>query len=112
MLGDQERPGNAPADEMFLDDALENRRVALSVPGAFGVDDRHGPTFANAQAVGFRSQDAALLGKTKLLQASFQELPSRQAAIFLAAFWRGLVAAEKNVTPGDRNTDAFGDFLL
>src|SRR6185436_15351378 len=97
MMRDQRVHDDAAADQMFLDDPLENRRVALAVPGAFGVDDGNRPAFTDAQAVRLGSQDATLFGQPKLLEAPLQEVPCRKAAILVAAFRLGLIAAEKDV---------------
>ena len=112
MPGNQTVLNDVPADEMFLDDALDRGRIAVSVPGAFRIDDRDGPAFADAQAVRFRAQDAALLRQSQLLQSPFEKIPRVDAAIFLAAFRIGLIAAEKNVPTGDRHADRVGDLLL
>ncbi len=48
-------------DEMFLDDPLEDRGITCAVPSTFWVHDGNRPAFADAQAVGLRAQDAALL---------------------------------------------------
>ena len=59
---------------MFLDDALENRRIAVPVPGAFGIDDGNRSALANPKAVCFCPQDAALLRQPKLLQPALEKL--------------------------------------
>ena len=68
-----------------------------AVPRALGIDDRNRAAFADAEAIGLGAQDAALLGQAELLQAALQELPRREAAILVAAFRLGLIAAEKDV---------------
>src|SRR3954447_16231674 len=108
MLDDCGVADPTTADQMFLDDPLEDWRIALAVPGAFRIDDGNRPAFADAQAVGFGSENAALLGQPQFLEARLQELPSDQATMQVAALRLGLVAAEQNVAPRDRNTDALG----
>ena len=76
MLRDQRIVDDAAADEMFLDDPLEHRRIALPVPRAFGIDDGDRPAFADAQAVRLGAQDAALLGQAELLQPPPSESPT------------------------------------
>src|SRR5215470_3279417 len=97
---------------MLLDDPLEDRWIARRIPRAFGVDDRDRTALADAQAVGLRPQDASLFRQAELLQPALQEIPRRQAAILLAALRVGLIAAEKNVAPRDRDADALRDVAL
>src|SRR5262245_40600874 len=99
MLRDGRLLYHATADEAFLNDPLEHRRVAPGVPGSFRVDHRNRTALANAQAVHFRAKDASLLGKTKLLQSRLQVVPGRQSALLVAALWLGLIAAQKDVPP-------------
>src|SRR6185295_14910844 len=112
MRLDQEFLDDAPVDEMFLDDPLEDWRIAGGIPRAFGIDDGDRTAFADPQAIGFGPQDAALLRQAELLQAALEELPRREPALLLAAFRGGLVAAEKNVAPRDRDADAVRDVAL
>ena len=67
--GDQELLDDPSDDEMLLDDAFEDRRIAAAVPRAFRIDDGDRAAFADAQAVRLRPQDAALVGETEFLQA-------------------------------------------
>jgi hypothetical protein len=57
------------ADQMLLDDALQNGRVAGAVPCALGIDNRDRATLANTETVGLCSKDAALIGNTSLRRA-------------------------------------------
>src|SRR5690349_9530469 len=92
---------------MFLDNPLEHRRIAAAVPRALGVDDGDGAAFADAEAVHFRPEDAALFGEPELLQPALEELPRGQPAISLAAFRRRLIAAEENVPARRGHADRF-----
>src|SRR5438132_3718430 len=103
---------DAPLDQMFLDDSLEDRRIALAVPGTFWVHDSDRSSFADAQAICLRPQDATLVRELQLLQPPLQEVPRRPAAILLAAFRICLIAAEKDVTPRHGHADARRDFFL
>jgi hypothetical protein len=47
---------------MLLDDPFEDCRIARSIPGAFGIDDRDRTAFADPEAIDFRAKDTALLG--------------------------------------------------
>ena len=67
---------DAAADEVFLDDPLEHRRIALAVPGAFRIDDGDRAAFADAQAVRLGAQDAALLGQARALSAAASGSPT------------------------------------
>src|SRR5947209_5757545 len=68
MLRDQRLGHEAAGDEVLLNDPLEDWRIAPGVPRAFRIDDRDRSAFANAQAVGLRAENAALLGQTELLR--------------------------------------------
>jgi hypothetical protein len=50
------------ANQMLLDDALENLRSSGVVPGPFGVDDGYRALLADAQAVDLAAVDAAVAG--------------------------------------------------
>jgi len=112
MFTNQAVRDDAPFDEMFLNDALEDRRIARAVPHAFRIDDGNRTAFADTQTIGFRAQDAALLRQLQLLQPPLEELPRGKAALLVAALRLCLIAAEKDVAPRDRNTDAGGDVAL
>src|SRR5438309_5278452 len=90
---------------MLLDNPLEDRRIAARVPRALGIDDRNRSAFADAQAVRFRAEDAALLGEPELPKAPLQELPRGEAALLVAALRRRLIAAEKDVAARDGHAD-------
>src|SRR6476660_10503635 len=97
MLDDDRVADRLAADQVFLDDPLEDRRIALAVPGAFRVDNDNRPAFADPQAVGFGAENAALLGEPQLFEARLQKLPCDQAAVQVAALGLGLIAAQKNM---------------
>src|SRR2546428_7798564 len=105
MRRDEELLDDATADQMFIDDSPEHRRIAAAVPRALGINDCDRTAFADSQAVRLRAKDAALLRQAKLPQAVLEELPRREATIFLTAFRLGLIAAEKDVPPRDRHAD-------
>ena len=83
---------------MFLDDALQDRRIALAVPRAFWIDNGYRTALTNAEAVGFAPQDAALLRQPELLQTPLEKLPCGKAAVSFTTFRRRLIAAEKDVS--------------
>jgi len=112
MRGDQVFTYDAAGDQMFLNDSLQHRRITLSVPRTFRVDDCNRTTFADAEAVGFGAKDAALLGELQLFETPLQKRPCGEAALLLAALGFGLIAAEKNMAPRDGHTDAGRDFSL
>jgi hypothetical protein len=102
---DQVSRDDPAADQVLLNDALEHRRITFAVPGAFRIDDRNRTAFANAQAVGLGAQDPAPVRQAELLQPPFQKVPRGQPAFLLAALRRRLIAAEKDVPPGNRDAD-------
>ena len=112
MLRDQVLVDDAPADEMFLNDAIEHGWIALPIPRPFGIDNGDRAAFADSKAVHLAAQDTALLRQPELFQTTFQELPGGEAAIFLAALRVRLIAAEKNMPPRDRHSDAVGNLRL
>src|SRR5687767_2024123 len=97
---------------MGLDDGFEHRRVALCVPGTLRIDDRNRTALADAQAVRLGAQDASLLRESQFLQPALEKLPGRQPSLLLAALRRRLIAAEKDVAPGDRDTNGRGNLSL
>ena len=97
---------------MFLNDALEDRRIARPVPRAFGIHDGDGAALADAKAIHLAAQDAALLRQSELLQAALEKLPRRETAILITAFRVRLVAAQKDVAASGRDADRFGHALL
>jgi hypothetical protein len=99
-------------DQMFLDDPFEHRRIALAVPRAFRVHDRNRAAFTDAEAVGFRTQDASLLRQAELFEATLKKIPGDQAALLLAAFRLGLIAAQENVPPGGGHANRIRNALL
>jgi hypothetical protein len=112
-MGDNEQIiDNAAAHQVLLDNPLERGRIAAAIPGAFRIDDGDRPAFADSEAIRFGPQDSALFRKTELLQTPLEKLPCGKALLFLATFWRRLVAAEKDVTPRHRHTNAVGNLFL
>src|SRR5687767_1727698 len=88
VLLDEMFADGAAGDEVLLDDLFEHRRVALAVPGAFLIDLRNRPAFADSQAIRLGAQDAALLRQAQLLQPALQELPRRDPPLLFAALGR------------------------
>ena len=97
---------------MFVNDPFQDRRIALAVPRAFGINDGDGSAFADAQAVGLGSEDAALFRKLELLQTALQEVPRGETARLVTALRGCLVAAQKNVPSRDGNTNCRSDGTL
>src|SRR4249920_622967 len=103
---------DSAANQVFLDDPLEHRRIAVPVPGALGIDDRDRAAFTNPQTVRLGSEDTSLLGQPQRLEPAFQEIPRREASILLATFRIRLIAAKKNVPARDRHADGCGNLAL
>ena len=112
MRGNQVFSDDSSGDQVFLNDALQHRRITLAVPGTFRVYHCNRSTFADAEAVGFRAQDAALLRELQLFETPLQESPCGNATFLITAFRFCLIAAEEDMAPRDRHTDAGGDFSL
>jgi hypothetical protein len=93
------------ADEVFLNDSFEDCGVAAAVPDALGINHRNRPAVADPQAVDFRAEDPTLLGQRQLPEAALEKFPRRKPPILLAALGVGLIAAQKNVTPGNRHAN-------
>src|SRR4051812_25103701 len=85
MILDQVLADDSSLDQMLLDDPFEYRRIAGAVPRAVGIDDRDRSAFADSKTVGFRAQDAALVGQPELLEPALQELPGGEASLLRAA---------------------------
>ena len=64
---------------------------------------------ADAKAVGFRAEDAALLREPTLLQTTLQNSQCGHASFHLATFRLRLLAAEEDMPSCDRHTDRGGD---
>jgi hypothetical protein len=112
VRGDPVVTDDAAGDQMFLDDPLQNGRIALGIPDTLRIHDRNWTTFADAEAVGFGAKDAALLGEFQFFETPLQKVPCGKATVLVAAFGFRLIAAEKDVAPGDRHTDADRDCSL
>lgn len=100
---DQEFLHDASPHQVFLDDALEDARVAFAIPGALGIDYRDGPTLADAEAVGLGAIDPPQLREAELLEPALQVAPGFQGSFPVAALGLGLVGAQEDVPtdPGD-----------
>src|SRR5260370_24688437 len=106
MTDDERVFHDASADEVFLDNPLENRRIALPVPRPFRIDDGDRPAFADPEAVGLAAKDAALLGEPELFEPPLQVVPRGESALLVAAFRLGLIATQKDVTLRHWHPDA------
>ena len=112
VFDDQHVAYGSTPEQMLLDDSLEHRWVAVTIPGAFGVDDRDRPTFAHPQAVGFSAQDTTASRQAKLVEATLEILPGLQPAAPLTILGGRLIAAEENMTCGNVDTDTCRDSAL
>src|SRR5262245_60708365 len=97
---------------MLLDDLLEHRWIALTVPGTLGIDDGNRSAFANAQAVGFRAQNPALLRQPQLLEPVLEEIPRRLPTLLVTALRFRLIAAEKDMPSRHGDADMCRDGAL
>lgn len=85
---------------MFVDDPLEDGRVASAIPRPFRIYDRDRAALANAKAVRLGAQDPAGLGQAQLLETSLEKVPSLNRSIAVAALRIGLISAQKYVAAG------------
>src|ERR1019366_5960154 len=76
-----------PADEVLLDDPLEDGRVARAIPHSLGIDDGDGAAGADPQAVRLVPLHAAARREAELFQARLQEGPRGVRAIPAGALW-------------------------
>src|SRR5262245_29300016 len=73
-LGDEMIGDGPAADEVFLNDPLEHRRIALAVPRAFRINDGDRAGLADAEAVRLRAEHA-VVGQTELDETPLQIVP-------------------------------------
>ena len=75
-----------PADQMLLNDPLQNLGSRGVIPNAFRIDDGNGSTLADAEAVRFRAiGDVLALGEAQLAQAALQIIPCRHVNLVRSA---------------------------
>ena len=98
-LGEDQRVEHrVPSDQMLLDDSLENRWVALSIPGTFRIHHGDRSTLAYSETVRFGPENTATIREPELLEPSLQVCPGHQSSVLVTALGLSLVAAEKDVT--------------
>ena len=97
-----------PAEQVFLNDALQHFRRAGVIPDAFGINDRDGPAYTDTQAVGLGAINQRLrAGEIQFLEPPFQKFPRGQTGLARTAFRLGRVGAKKNVAPEFFNPERF-----
>src|SRR5262245_46215218 len=101
-----------PADQVFLNDAFEHRRVARTIPRPFWIHDSDRSAFTNPETVRFGPEHTTLFAQTELFEPSFEKLPRNEPTLLVATLRCGLVAAEKDMATGDRDADRSGDVAL
>ena len=108
IFGEDKFLDDFPADQVLLDDALQNFRRAGVIPDAFGINDRDGPAHTDAQAVGLGAIHQRLgAGEIQFLEPPFQKFPRGQTGFARTAFRFGRVGAKKNVAPEFFNPERF-----
>jgi len=87
------------ADEVLLNDTLENLGRAGVIPDAVRINDGDRALLTNAQAVGFGAVDGriAASSQAEFFKALFEVFPRREPGLFCAALWLGLIGAEEDV---------------
>ena len=103
---------NLSLEEMLLDDPFQHGRIAGSIPGALGIDNRDRATFADAQAVGFGPQHPAGFGEAELFESTFQIVPGSERPITVATFRGRLIRAQEDMTACRRHANNGGRILL
>lgn len=102
---------NLATDQMLLNNLFQHSRIATAVPCSFGINQSDRPAGADAQAVGFRSEDATLLAEAEFLQSPFEIVPGDQRTLVVATLRLGLIAAEKNMPLRGIDTHRAGKLL-
>lgn len=98
------------ADDVFLEDALDHFGSDRVIPDAVGIDDCDGAVLADAEAVGFGSEDAfGALHEAEFREALFEVVPTGDAGVFVAAFGLGLVCAEEDMAADGSDAEIRGD---
>jgi hypothetical protein len=84
---------------MFVDDPLEHRRIASSIPRAFRINNGDRAALADAETIRFGAENAAGLGQAQLLEPFLQKFPRDDRSVAVATFRVGLIGAQKDVPP-------------
>ena len=75
MCRDQVILDRLTADEVLLDDPLDNIGRTRMIPSAIGVDDGDRPAVAKAKAIRLCAIYASVIGQSELIKASLQVFP-------------------------------------
>lgn len=108
--GEREFLDDTPANEMFLDNPLQNFGRTGVIPRAFRINDRDGAAQADPQAVGLCSEDKRLraYSELELLEPFLQKIPRSEPRFLGAAFRFRLIGAEENMTAVLADPQRFG----
>jgi hypothetical protein len=87
LLLNATRLDDPSADQVLLDNPLEDRRITRPVPGAFRIHNGDWTALAHSQAVGLRAKHSALLGQPQFAEASLEIVPGGLSALLVAALW-------------------------
>ena len=98
-LRDHKILNHFPADEMFLNNPLQHRRITLGIPRPFGVHHRNRAVQTDAQTVRLGAKHAALLGQIQLRQPRLQKVPRFERFLFVTTFGLRLVGTKEYVPP-------------
>jgi hypothetical protein len=111
VAGQDEVLDGLTGDEVFLDDAFEDRRRGGVIPDAFWIDDGDGTVFADAEAIGLGAEGGAgALGEAELVEAVLEEEPGGESDFLRAALRLGLVGAEEDVAAERADAELVGEF--
>lgn len=111
LLHDHERLDRMSADQVLLNDALQNLGRAGMIPRTVRIDQGNRTALADAQTIGFGAINAAAASQIEFIEPLFQIVPRGQAGIAVTAFGLCLIAAQENVSAGVGDAQFFGDFL-
>lgn len=97
MLRDAILPDRLTTNEVLLNNPLQHRRVAVSVPGSFGVDHCNRTAEADTKAIGLGTEYSAPPGELQFFQSLFEKVPGDERSFPVAAFRLALVATQEDV---------------
>lgn len=107
MFGDGKFLDGFAFNEVLLDDLFKVFGIATSVPCSFRVNDGDGALFAEAEAIGFCSEDASFFREFEFLESFFEVVPGFKRDSFAAALGFSLVAAKEDVSLGPGDAERF-----
>jgi hypothetical protein len=94
VLRERKFPDNPSADQMLLNNSLQDFRGARVVPDGFGIDDRDRAMRADSKAIRLGAINQRVRSnQVQFFQAFLQKLPRFESFFFRSAFGFGLIRA-------------------